>query len=94
MRDHLQSAFNILHFDLCLPTLLTLPSIASPSSPKPLPSVERRWRELGDDALAISVICEAELLYGLQLKQSAKLNSLYEQLLEDRLQPLTVDAVP
>jgi predicted nucleic acid-binding protein len=54
--------------------------------------VERRWRELGDDALAISVICEAELLYGLQLKQSAKLNSLYQQLLQDRLQTLTVDA--
>jgi predicted nucleic acid-binding protein len=54
--------------------------------------VERRWRELGDDALAISVICEAELLYGLQLKQSAKLNSLYEQLLQDRVQTLTVDA--
>ena len=54
--------------------------------------MERRWRELGDDALAISVICEAELLYGLQLKQSAKLNSLYEQLLQDRVQTLTVDA--
>ena len=33
--------------------------------PRPLPSVVRRWRLLGDDRLAISSICEAELLYGL-----------------------------
>ena len=56
--------------------LLDTSVYCQPIKPKPLPSVERRWRELGDDALAISVICEAEMLYGLQLKQSAKLNSL------------------
>lgn len=72
--------------------LLDTSVYCQPIKPKPLPSVERRWRELGDDALAISVICEAELLCGLQLKQSATLNSLYEQLLQDRLQTLTVDA--
>ena len=54
--------------------------------------MEARWRELGDEALAISVICEAEVLYGLQLKQSAKLNSLYERLLRDRVRTLAVDA--
>ena len=72
--------------------LLDTSVYCQPIKPKPLPSVERRWRELGDDALAISVICEAELLCGLQLKQSATLNSLYEQLLQDRVQTLTVDA--
>jgi len=72
--------------------LLDTSVYCQPIKPKPLPSVERRWRELGDDALAISVICEAERLYGLQLKQSAKLNSLYEQLLQDRVQAFTVDA--
>jgi len=76
-----------------VPTHLLDTSVyCQPIKPKPLPSVERRWRELGDDALAISVICEAEMLYGLQLKPSAKLNSLYEQLLQDRVQTLTVDA--
>jgi len=72
--------------------LLDTSVYCQPIKPKPLPSVERRWREPGDHALAISVICEAELLCGLQLKQSATLNSLYEQLLQDRLQTLTVDA--
>jgi predicted nucleic acid-binding protein len=72
--------------------LLDTSVYCQPIKPKPLPSVDRHWRELGDDALAISVICEAEMLYGLQLKQSAKLNSLYEQLLQDRVQTLTVDA--
>ncbi len=42
--------------------------------PKPLASVEHRWRALGDQGLATSVICEAELLYGLELKQSPRLN--------------------
>jgi predicted nucleic acid-binding protein len=54
--------------------------------------VERRWRELGDDPLAISIICEAELLYGLELKQSAKLRSQYDHLLKGRLQILSVDS--
>ena len=72
--------------------LLETSVYCQPIKPKPLPSVERRWRKLGDGALAISVICEAEMLYGLQWKQSAKLNSLYELLLQDRLLTLTVDA--
>ena len=72
--------------------LLDTSVYCQPIKPKPLTSVEARWRELGDEALAISVICEAEVLYGLQLKQSAKLNSLYERLLRDRVRTLAVDA--
>lgn len=62
-----------------------------PLKPRPLSSVEARWRKLGDDALAISAICEAELLYGLEWRQSAALNSLYADLLGNRLQVLPVD---
>lgn len=72
--------------------LLDTSVYCQPIKPKPLPSVERRWRALGDEALATSVICEAEILYGLKLKQSPKLNALYEQVLKGRLQVLPVDA--
>ena len=59
--------------------------------PKPLPSVMRRWQQLGDERLAISSICEAELLYGLALRSSHRLFERYERVLKDRLQMLTVD---
>ena len=55
-------------------------------------SVRARWSALGDDVLAVSAICEAELLYGLELKQSARLNSLYNGLLKERLRVLPVDS--
>jgi predicted nucleic acid-binding protein len=71
--------------------LLDTSVFCQPIKPKPLLSVQHRWSELGDDALAVSIICEAELLYGLELKQSARLNSLYEELLRNRLQVLSVD---
>lgn len=72
--------------------LLDTSVYCQPLKPKPLPSVESRWRALGDEALAISVICEAELLYGLELKQSRNLTAQYEALLHNRLQMLPVDA--
>ena len=72
--------------------LLDTSVYCQPIKPKPLPAVERRWRELGDAPLAISVISEAELLYGLELKSSAKLRSQYDQLLKGRLPILSVDS--
>ncbi len=72
--------------------LLDTSVFCQPIKPKPLPAVERRWRALGDAALAVSVIGEAEMLYGLELKQSPKLTALYEQLLKNRLQVLAVDS--
>ena len=62
-----------------------------PLKPEPLASVEKRWRALGDQALAVSVICEAEVLYGIELKGSAKLNLLYQDVLHGRLQSKLVD---
>jgi predicted nucleic acid-binding protein len=70
--------------------LLDTSVYCQPIKPKPLPSVEQRWRALGDAALAISVIGEAEVLYGLELKRSARLNSLYDELLKNRLEVLPV----
>lgn len=72
--------------------LLDTSVYCQPIKPKPLLSVERRWRALGDAALAISVIVEAEVLYGLELKRSPRLDSLYDELLRDRLEVLPVDS--
>ncbi len=73
--------------------LLDTSVYCQPIKPKPLPSVEHRWRVLGDEALAISVVTEAELLYGLQLAQSRNLQASYEELLKNRLCLFGVDAV-
>ena len=40
---------------------------------------------MGNDALAISVLCQAEVLYGIALKGSSRLQAAYEAVLKDRL---------
>ncbi len=77
---------------MALSHLLDTSVYCQPIKPRPLESVRERWTSLGDDALAISAICEAELLYGLELKQSARLRSLYDGLLKERLRVLPVDS--
>lgn len=77
---------------MALTHLLDTSVYCQPLKPRPLPGVEHRWRALGDDALAVSVICEAEILYGIELKSSARLLALYDQLLRNRLALLPVDA--
>jgi len=57
----------------------------------PLPQVEHRWRTLGDERLAISAICEAELLQGLEAKNSVKLWAAYKAILQGRLPLLPID---
>jgi tRNA(fMet)-specific endonuclease VapC len=59
--------------------------------PKPMVSVMDRWRCLGDESLAISGICEAELRYGLARKNSVRLWREYRDYLENRLVILPVD---
>jgi predicted nucleic acid-binding protein len=59
--------------------------------PKPVAGVIRRWQQLGDAALAISAICEAEILYGLERKGSARLWTEYHEYLENRLVLLPLD---
>jgi len=65
--------------------LLDTSVYSQPLKPRPLPSVERHWRKHGDEALAISVICEAELRFGIEKKQSAKLRRDFAALLQGRL---------
>ena len=58
---------------------------SQPLRPRPLKSVIEKWTKLGDEALSISVISEAELLYGLRWKNSRKLIFNYEAFLKGRL---------
>jgi len=58
---------------------------------RPLPGVIRRWSELGDSALAIATICEAEVLYGLEKKASPRLWTEYEHYLRHKLVVLPLD---
>ena len=71
--------------------LLDTSVYCQPLKPRPLPSVRGRWEALGDEVLAISVVCEAELFYGLELKQSANLVAKYDALLKNRLHTFPVD---
>lgn len=59
--------------------------------PKPDPGVVKRWQSLGDHRLAISSICEAELLYGLEKRQSPRLWQEYGAALKNALTVLPVD---
>ena len=77
---------------MALSHLLDTSVYCQPIKPRPLESVRNRWTDLGDDALAISAICEAEVLYGLQRRQSSRLNALYDGLLNERLRVLPVDS--
>jgi tRNA(fMet)-specific endonuclease VapC len=51
----------------------------------------RRWSELGNASLAISTICEAEVLLGLEKKASARLWTEYEHYLKNQLVVLPLD---
>lgn len=59
--------------------------------PKPHPGVVRRWKRLGDHRMAISAICEAELLYGLEKRNSPRLWQEYRFALEGKLTIHPVD---
>ena len=48
-------------------------------------AVITRWKELGDALLAISSVCEAELLFGLTKRRSDRLWLEYEEFLKDHL---------
>lgn len=76
---------------MALTHLLDTSVYCQPLKPRPLAGVQQRWHTLGDEALATSAACEAELCYGLELKKSARLNSVYQSLLENRLTLLPID---
>ena len=60
---------------------------------KPVQPAVQRWQQLGDSMLAISAICEAEVLYGIALNPptAALLRQRYENSLRRRLTQLPVD---
>jgi len=71
--------------------LLDTSVYCQPLRKKPLPSVVARWTALGDDALCVSVLCEMELLQGLEAKNSAGLWERYRTLVEGRIPILQVN---
>jgi len=61
--------------------------------PKPVQTALDRWQHHGDAVLAISSICEAEVLYGIALNppNAAALQLRYDNFLRQRLTQLVVD---
>ncbi len=76
---------------MALTHLLDTSVFCQPIKPRPLTPVMQRWEALGDSALAISVLCQAEVLYGIALKGSSRLREAYEAVLAKRLPVLPVD---
>ncbi|MDD2706703.1 MAG: type II toxin-antitoxin system VapC family toxin [Verrucomicrobiae bacterium] len=57
----------------------------------PLESVMRWMDAIGDRHMAISVICEVEILFGINRLHGGQLRHVYECLLKDRFPILTID---
>ena len=77
---------------MALTHLLDTSVYCQPLRKKPVPSVVARWKALGDGSLCVSVLCEAEVLQGLEVKDSAALWDRYRALLDGRLPILDVTA--
>ena len=59
--------------------------------PRPHSGVVRRWKQKGDARLAVSAISEAELLNGLEKRNSERLWQEYRAALEHKLVLIPVD---
>ena len=70
--------------------LLDTSVYSQPLRPRPLAAVERRWCAIPESDLAISVICELELLQGLHHKNSKRLWHAYNTLLKGRLRQIDI----
>ena len=57
----------------------------------PVASVVRRWSELGDARVATACICEAEVLFGLNKRNSSRLWLEYNTFLKNRVILLPLD---
>ncbi|MFP4158014.1 MAG: type II toxin-antitoxin system VapC family toxin [Opitutales bacterium] len=58
---------------------------------QPHPGVVRRWSAGGDASFSISIICEAEVLYGLEKKAAPRLWTEYREFLQNKLVVLPLD---
>lgn len=76
---------------MALTHLLDTSVFCQPIKPRPLAPVIQRWEALGDQALAVSVLCQAEVLYGIALRSSSRLQAAYEAVLAGRLAVFPVD---
>ena len=56
------------------------------------PVVAVRWQQLDKEAIAISAVCEAEVLYGLKKRGSDRMRTNYDSFLRGRYPMLPVDA--
>ncbi|MHB2016305.1 MAG: type II toxin-antitoxin system VapC family toxin [Candidatus Xenobia bacterium] len=71
--------------------LLDTSVFSQPIKDHPDPRVKARWERAGDNTVCTSAICLAELLSGLQERQSRKYWRRYQQILEHRLPILPLD---
>ena len=71
--------------------LLDTSVYSQPIRKAPLRSVQRRWATAGDRSVSTSVICEAEVLQGLEAKGSDRLWRAYRSVLKGRMHVLPVD---
>lgn len=55
------------------------------------PAVARRWQSLDPQSVAISAVCEAEVLYGLSKRGSVQMRETYDSILSGRFSVLPVD---
>ena len=65
--------------------LLDTSIYCQPLKKKPLPMVVERWKEVGDSECCVSVFCEMELLQGIAIAESKKLNDLYCTIIKGRI---------
>ena len=56
------------------------------------PAVASRWEAVDSGNAAVSAICEAEVLYGLKKRGSARMQETYESILRGRFPVLPVDS--
>lgn len=71
--------------------LLDTTVFSQPIKDRPQPAAMARWSAVGDSCVCTSAICMAELLQGLEIRQSEKYWRRYRELLEDRYVALPFD---
>ena len=72
--------------------LLDTSVLSQPLKDQPLRGVQRRWTPERSSQLCTSAICQAELLRGLEMRQSEKLWRRYRDYLEGEVTILPFDA--
>ena len=76
---------------MVLSHLLDTSVFCQPIKDDPISSVMERWSDLGEAAVCTSAICLAEVLQGLEQRQSEKYWRRYRRLLKGRYPILPVD---